>query len=112
MRVSIQDETTLKSLKPLEMAAYLRANGWLPKADYHGNGSLWFFQGDSGTEFDVTVPARRELADYSLRMEEVLGTLATVEQRSQLDVLRDIQTTSADLIRVRAPSGNVEKKKS
>ena len=41
-------------------------------------------------------------------MSEVLGTLAEVERRSQLDVLRDIQTTTADLVRVRAPSRDAE----
>jgi len=108
MRVTVRDKTTLRSLKPLEMAAYLRAKGWRLAADNPGKGSLWVFQDHSGAEVDVTLPARLELGDYTLRMEEVLGTLADVEQRSQLDVLRDIQTTSADLFRVRAPSGNAE----
>lgn len=37
-------------------------------------------------------------------MAEVLSTLADVEGRSQLEVLRDLQTTASDLVRVRAPS--------
>lgn len=108
MRAAVQDKETLSTLKPIEMMAYLRANGWQQAADRAGKGSLWVLQGRSGTEFDVSLPARRELGDYTLRMAEVLETLADAEQRSQLDVLRDVQTTTADLIRVRAPSGNAE----
>jgi hypothetical protein len=37
-----------------------------------------------------------------------LHTLAEVERRSQLDVLRDIETTTADLVRVRAPRRDTE----
>ncbi len=108
MRVAVQDKTTLRAIKPLEMAAYLHANGWRQEADRVGKGSLWILKTESGVEFDLTLPARRELGDYELRMAEVLSTLADAEQRSQLDVLRDLQTTTADLIRVRAPSGNAE----
>jgi hypothetical protein len=37
-------------------------------------------------------------------MSEVLKTLAKTEARSQLDILRDVQTASADLVRLRAPA--------
>ena len=108
MRVAIQDKTALRSLQPLETAAYLRANGWRVATDFPGKGALWIFHDESGVEFDVTLPARRELGDYALRMEELLSILAKVEQRSQLDVLRDIQMVSSDVIRVRAPGENTE----
>jgi hypothetical protein len=108
MKVAVQDSETLRALKPLELAAYLRAKGWRQEADLSGKGSLWLLDGTDGTEFDVTLPARRELGDYVLRMVEVLRTLADVEGRSQLDVLRDVQTATADVIRVRAPSRDAE----
>jgi len=53
------------------------------------------------------LPTRRDLGDYVLRMGEVLRTLSNAEGRSELEILRDIQTTTADLIRVRAVSGDV-----
>ena len=104
MKVTVQDPTALRGLKPLEVAAYLRAKGWRQEADLAGKGSLWVFN----SEFDVTLPARRDLGDYVLRMGEVLRTLAAAEDRSELEVLRDVQTTTADLIRVRAPSRDAE----
>jgi hypothetical protein len=107
MKVVVSDAGALRALKPLEMAAYLRAKGWRQVADLAGKGSLWLLKTDS-REFDVTLPARRELGDYVLRIAEVLRTVADAEGRSQIDVMRDVQTTTADLIRVRAPSRNAE----
>jgi hypothetical protein len=108
LKVAIQDSSTLRTLKPLELAAYLRANGWRKEADLFGKGSLWLFQNPHEQEFDITLPARSEMADYALRMSEVLSTLALVEGRSQLEILCDIQTTTADLVRVRAPNQSAE----
>jgi hypothetical protein len=108
VKVAVQDPATLCALKPLELAAYLRANGWRQEADLGGKGNLWLFQNSDGQEFDIAAPARRDLADYALRMAEVLYTLSEVEGRSQLDVLRDIQTTTADLVRVRSQSPDAE----
>jgi hypothetical protein len=103
MRAKIEDTDALRALKPLELAAYLRSKGWTQQADLQGKAILWIYEGD-GVESDVTVPLRREFADYALRVQEVLQTLSRVEQRSELDILRDLLTAAADLVRVRAPS--------
>jgi len=104
VRVAIQDELTLHSLKPLEMIAYLRAKGWKQEFEIQNKGSLWVLDDN----YDLTLPARRELGDYVLRISEVLRALARAEDRSELDVLRDIQTTTYDLIRVRASGQRAE----
>jgi hypothetical protein len=108
MKAAVRDTATLRGLKPLEVAAYLRANGWRREADLYGKGGLWLVRGPDGSEFDVTLPVRSDFVDYALRMSEVLRTLAEVERRSQLEVLRDIETTTSDLLRVRAPNRNAE----
>jgi len=108
MKATIRDVATLRALKPLEIATYLRSQGWRQEADLNGKASLWLLNPAEGGDFDVTVPSRREMGDYALRVGEVLETLAHVEQRSELDVLRDIFTTTADLIRIRTPSRGAE----
>ena len=90
MKVAIKDPAALGALKPLELVAYLRAKGWRKEVEFD-NGSLWFWQSEQGVEYDVTLPAKRELGDYVLRIAEVLYTLSAAEGRSGLDVLRDIQ---------------------
>lgn len=108
MKVGVEDAAVLRSIKPLELAAYLRSKGWHLDANLAGKATLWSIRNTGGAEFDVTLPPRREFGDYVLRMGEALRTLADAEQRSALDVLRDIQTTTSDLVRVRAPNRNAE----
>jgi hypothetical protein len=105
MRASVRESSTLTALKPLEVASYLRVRGWRQEAEIGDKGSIWVFpaSGD-GDEADITLPLRRDLGDFALRMGDVLRTLAAVEQRPETEVLHDLMTTSSDLIRVRAPS--------
>ena len=108
MKVTVNDPDALGALKPLEVAAYLRAKGWRKDAELNGKGSLWLWHSEGGNEFDITLPARRDLGDYVLRIAEVLHTLACAESRSELDVLRDIHTVTSDLIRIRTPNRDAE----
>ena len=105
MRASGQDVSALTAIKPLEVASYLRVRGWRQEAEIGDKGSIWVLpaSGDRD-EADITLPLRRDLGDFALRMGDVLRTLAVVEQRPETEVLHDLMTTSSDLIRVRAPS--------
>ena len=99
----------LQALKPLEVASYLRVQGWRQEADLNGKGSLWLLgPGNGHDEADVTLPLRRDLGDFELRMSEVVRTLGRVEKRPEAEILQDLLTTSSDLIRVRAPSREAE----
>lgn len=101
MKAEVRDATALSELKPLEVAAYLRATKWQKEADLNGKATLWLKTGPTGEELDVTLPSRREFADYVLRMGEVLRTLAAAEERSELEVFCDLTTTAAaDVVRV------------
>lgn len=102
MRAIISDLDTLRSLKPLELVQYLRAKGWQQDSDLGTKATLWV-RADGGAD-EIVLPKRRDFGDFDLRMSEVLKTLAKTETRSQLDILRDVQTTSADLVRLRAPA--------
>jgi hypothetical protein len=101
MRVRVQDAAALQTIKPLEVAAYLRANGWQREAEFDRHGSVWVKMLPTG-ERDLLLPLRQDLADFPTRMAEVLSIIAAVEGRSELEVLQDVATTAADLIRVRA----------
>ncbi len=97
MRTTIRDRQVLGALRPVDLLAYLRAAGWARTAEMDDRASLWM----KGEE-DVWVPLRRDLNDFALRTAEILSTLERVEQRSQEEIMRDIASTSADLIRIRA----------
>jgi hypothetical protein len=102
MRAIISDLDTLRSLKPLELVQYLRAKGWQQDSDLGTKATLWVRT--DGRADEIVLPKGRDFRDFDLRMSEVLKTLANTEARSQLDILRDVQTTSADLVRLRAPA--------
>ena len=101
MRVTIRDRAALAAIRPINVLAYLRAAGWENQTEL-GDRAVLMTKANSGGEEEVLVPIRREVADFALRMSEVLVTLERVENRSQEEILSDIVTTSFDLIRVRS----------
>jgi hypothetical protein len=103
MKAIVSDLDTLRSLKPLEMVQYLRFKGWMQDSDFGTMATLWV-RADGNSVNEIVLPKRRDFADFDLRMAEVLKILAKTEARSQLDILRDVQTASADLVRLRAPA--------
>jgi hypothetical protein len=54
-----------------------------------------------GESAEILLPLDRQIGDFASRMADVVSLLAVVEQRSQLDVLSDLRTSLADLIRLR-----------
>jgi len=102
MKAIVSDLDTLRSLKPLELVQYLRFKGWQQDSELGTKATLWVRADGGGDE--IVLPKRRDFADFDLRMAEVLKTLAKTEARSQLDILRDVQTASSDLVRLRAPA--------
>jgi hypothetical protein len=107
VKASIHDAATLSALKPLEVVAYLRATGWNKKAESRGKWSLWYLIDSDGNNFELGVPFSHELRDFAARMSDALDVLETVEDRSQLEILRDLLVTSADVIRIRFTDGEL-----
>jgi hypothetical protein len=103
MRVTIRDREVLNSLRPVDLIAYLRASGWIREAEIGNKAAVWVKPNGPEPQ-DVIVPLQRDAADFALRIAEVLGRLEFVEQRSQEDIIKDVITASADLIRIRSLS--------
>jgi hypothetical protein len=99
MKARITDRKVLESLRPFEVSAYLRSTGW----------TLAGFMGDSATVWNqgerrVWLPQDIAFADYARRLAEILETLAETESRSELEIVRDLATATADVVRVRVAS--------
>jgi len=100
MKASINDINVLLGIKAIEATSYLRNAGWksvLIKDRF----SLWQ-NTKEGEEFEILLPLDLSLKDYGSRMGQLLDTLMIFEGRPKLQVFHDIQSTSADLIRIRA----------
>lgn len=103
MNVDIKDTSVLYSLAPMDIAAYLRSRSWSEVENWDNKASIWV---TSSKEAEILLPFQKDLADFSLRMADVLKTLSRYEQRSQSEILHDLIVTSADVIRVRLISDN------
>jgi len=105
MKVTIRDRSVLNSMRPIDVMSYLRTAGWSTQTEIGDKGVI-VTKTHGAEEQELVVPMRRDLADFAIRMAEVLAVLENVELRSQEEILRDIITTSFDLIRVRSASAS------
>lgn len=100
MEIEIRDAEAVRAIQPVDAALYLRANAWEQGATVAGRSSVWTRRrGDE--EFEALLPLDRGLADYALRMGDLLSVLAAAEQRSPSLVYRDLLTITSDVIRIR-----------
>lgn len=95
MKVTIRDEQVLRAIRPEELIAYLHSRGFREHGVLGGVSSLWRCTKD-GEEVEVLAPLDPSLGDFASRMLDALKTLEIVEQRSQLDILRDLTTSMVD----------------
>jgi hypothetical protein len=98
--VTIRDRATLLGVHPARVGAYLNARGWKRMALEANRYSLWV-KTSEGQPVEVLLPLDPRLGDFAERMAELLGDLQRDEQRSQLEILRDIEVGSCDIFRFR-----------
>lgn len=100
MKVVIHEQEVFRNLNPVEIASYLRSTGWHDIAAKPNHSSTWK-KNIGGEALELLLPLNRAIGDFVSRMADVVSDLAAVERRSQLEVLTDLQTAGADVIRVR-----------
>jgi hypothetical protein len=83
MKIEIRDAEAVSVIQPVYAALYLRANAWEQGATVAGRSSIWTRRcGDE--EFEALLPLDRGLADYALRMGDLLSVLAIAESSQTL----------------------------
>lgn len=102
----MSDIEVLKSIKPSDLEAYFRSHGWTVSQKIAGKAEIWTKHRDQ-ERYDAILPLHRTFADYATRMGEILELLEMFENRSQLDIIKDIFTASADIIRIHVHPDNV-----
>ncbi len=108
MRVDIRDREVLSSLSLLSLRTYLKSRQWNDEGDW-GTRATLFSKTHENRKWEILCPFRDTFADFAETMGEAIAVLATVENRSQLDVFHDLERTGADVIHVRSPNGMAEK---
>ena len=100
MKAAIKDAALLANVNPLDVATYLRAGGWGILETVPQRSAIWGKRVGNET-VEVLLPLDRSLRDFAIRIGDVLATLESTEERSQLQIFGDLQTASADVIRLR-----------
>ncbi len=90
-------EADLNRVDPLNVLAYLQGNGWA--VTNRTDRAIVATMRTNGQELDILLPLVPTLRDYSLRVAEVIRTLATVEDRDARGVLNSL-LLSADIVRL------------
>lgn len=107
MKVSIIDRAALAALRPLDLAAYLRANGWAEVQTPGNDVKTWKRADAGGNVLHVEQPLHSDWRDYHVLVRYMLEALADLEKRSQLSIVQDLTEVSADVVRLRAvPAGD------
>src|SRR5438094_742091 len=101
MKATVRDPAILKDVGLFDVYSYLRATGWTEQPQAGARTTAWVRSMPGGREMEVTLPREPGMKDYAIRLSEVLRTLEEAEERSQLEILRDLSLASADVIRVR-----------
>jgi hypothetical protein len=94
------DKEALMTLRPLELAAYLRSRGWREVEQLGERASVWKVE-RKGEELELLLPLDPTLGDYMPRMAEVVSTLETIETRPRSELLDDVAAATADTVRFR-----------
>lgn len=89
----------LSALRPEDVQLYLTSRGWqMESTTPTAKATAYRFADEPDAE--VLLPRNREIADYALRMGDVVQMIAAVEQRSIREVLADLSGPPADVIRL------------
>lgn len=99
MKAIIRDPEVLRTVRPLEVVAYLRTQGWreVQRLDC---GAFWTKEEGSAAH-EVLLPFEVQAAGYTQRIAELLAALEAAEGRSQLEIIEDLSFASSDVIRPR-----------
>ena len=101
MKVQIQDRDALSSLTTSNLRSYLQSRGWADAGPW-GERATLHVKEYGGRDWEILIPLRDTIADYAEVMAEAVAVLATVEERSQLDVYYDLARMGSNT----RPQGN------
>ncbi|NLI28206.1 MAG: hypothetical protein GX413_12650 [Acetobacter sp.] len=101
MKFHITDNDALQAIKPMALAAYVRAEGWT-RVEAYGEFSDVYSHGSN----EILLPNSEYVADYASVIADALRRLSTFEGRSEIQLYRDLSVADCDVVRNR--SSNAE----
>ena len=93
MKVTVRDNTILKTIEPQVLGEYLQTNGWHNEGLFYGRAWIWHKNSDGGELFEIKQPVSQDFDDYGVVMGDTIKKLEATENRSQLEILSDLITS-------------------
>ncbi len=95
MRVHLADRDALRNVRTRSLRLYLASRSWQRQERAHTI-PVWTF-GEAPNQFEVLPPSTDKVPDFDSRVAEILNVLSVVEDRSEVEILRDILQVSFDV---------------
>jgi hypothetical protein len=92
-----RDPQAFRAIQFEDVRDYLKTVGWSCREEIKDKFEIWYL-GD--TKNEVIVPLKSTFSDYAIRMSELVSDLSKIQNRSQHEILADIESTSHDVIRL------------
>ena len=106
MKAQIRDKQALSSISIEGLTSYLQTRKWINKGKWGNRPAVIYTKKHAGRPWDILVPTETDVGDYAIGMAEALEILATIEDRSQLDIFNDLKVAAfSDVIRLRSING-------
>ena len=102
MRAEIRDRESLSEVSIADLQTYLRLSGWANEGSWAERATV-FAKDVNGETITLKVPISSDFADYPSIVKNVISTVASVEQKSEISVFRDVSEISYDVVRIRTP---------
>lgn len=99
----------VRHFKPLDVSSYLRLHGWKQVDVEPDRFATWIKPNAVRGDFEVLLPLANTFRDFPQRVRELLETLRAEEQRPAEEIVEDLTSPHADVVRARlAPDGSLD----
>jgi hypothetical protein len=101
MKVQILDSATFSTLNPANIEKYLSGKNWRKSPDSSNDITIWDIN-IRDNHFRIWLPLSKRFVDYSESISRLVKTVSQSEDRSEIDVLDDLETIAVgDVLRIR-----------
>jgi len=103
LKATIRDSQTLKLIRPEDVQAYLSEREW-NNLRRSGEYAFLYRRIIDDRKYDLLVPSTNEIDDFPQRIADIVRTLESAEDRSQLEIISDLASVRSDVVRIRPGS--------
>ncbi|WP_353143510.1 hypothetical protein [Acinetobacter pragensis] len=83
------------------LSAYLESRNWIVQKKAQSNFQIWHRPEKKFQEYEIVQPLDRNILGYKQRIFELITTLSIFESRDSIEIIKDIDFFSYDILKVR-----------